>query len=57
LIVCFGLGLLIGNYVDFVSITLPSMFSTTLKPEFVFYPPIIVLFVDMMHSFASRIDN
>jgi hypothetical protein len=57
LVISFFLGLLIGNYVNFVSISLPSMFSTTLNPEFVFYPPIIVLFVDMMHAFASRLDD
>jgi DnaJ domain len=54
---CLGTGLLIGNYVEFVSITMPSMFSSRLGPEFVFYPPIFVLFVDLMHSFASRVDG
>jgi len=57
LLTSFGLGLLIGHYVEFTYIALPSMFSSTLKPEFVFYPPIVVLFVDMMHAFASRLEN
>ena len=57
LLLSFGLGWLIGNYVDFIYISMPSMFSSTLKPEFVFYPPIVVLFVDLMHAFASRLDN
>lgn len=52
----FGIGLLIGNYVEFIALSLPSMFSTTLRPEIVFYPPIIVFFVDLMHKFASRFD-
>lgn len=54
---CLGAGLLIGNYVEFVSVSMPSMFSPRLGPEFVFYPPIFVLFVDMMHAFASRVDG
>ncbi len=54
---CLGTGVLIGNYIDFVSISMPSMFSPRLGPEFVFYPPIFVLFVDLMHAFASRVDG
>jgi DnaJ-domain-containing protein 1 len=57
LLTSFGLGLLIGHYVEFTYLTLPSMFSNTLKPEFVFYPPIVVLFVDLMHAFANRLEN
>jgi curved DNA-binding protein CbpA len=57
LLASFGLGLLIGNYVQFTYVALPSMFSSTLKPEFIFYPPIVVLFVDMMHAFANRLEN
>lgn len=52
----FGIGLVIGSYVDFVSVSIPAMFSQTLKPEFVFYPPIFVLFVDLVHKFALRAD-
>lgn len=52
-----GIGLLIGNYFEFVIASAsPSIFTSTLKPEFVFYPPIVVLFVDLMHSFASQLD-
>ena len=51
------IGLIIGNYLEFFIIsTMPSLFSSSLKPEFVFYPPIFVLLVDLMHSFASRIE-
>jgi hypothetical protein len=57
LLASFTAGLLIGHYFEFISIISPHMFSTSLKPEFVFYPPIFVLFVDLMHSFASRVEN
>jgi|SRR5829696_486009 len=57
LLASFTAGLLIGHYFEFISIISPHMFSTSLKPEFVFYPPIFVLFVDLMHSFASRVDG
>ena len=53
----FGIGLVIGHYMQFVSITMPAMFAATVKPEFVFYPPIFVLFVDLVHSFASHADR
>lgn len=53
-----GVGLVIGNYLEiFVAASIPSYFSPTLKPELVFYPPIIVLLVDLMHSFASNLDH
>jgi len=55
-----GIGLIIGNYVEninYLSPTMPSLFSGSLKPEFIFYPPIVVLFVDFMHSFATRFDS
>ena len=55
--VSLGIGFLIGNYLElFVAASIPSYFSPTLKPELVFYPPIIVLLVDLMHSFASSLD-
>ena len=54
--VSFGLGLLIGNVFQIFPSSVPTMFSNSLKPEFVFYPPIFVLFVDVMHGFASRVD-
>jgi hypothetical protein len=52
-----GIGLIIGNYFEIViAEAVPSFLSPNLKPEFVFYPPIFVLFVDMMHAFTSRMD-
>jgi hypothetical protein len=53
---CLGAGFLIGTQVHFAANALPSMFSAELKPEFIFYPPIITLFVDLMHTFASRFE-
>ncbi len=53
---CLGLGFLIGTQVHFAANALPSMFAADLKPEFIFYPPIITLFVDLMHSFAARFE-
>lgn len=52
----FGVGLLIGSYADIFPATMPAIFSHSLKPEFVFYPPIFVLLVDFMHGFAAKVD-
>jgi len=56
-VLSFSIGLFIGSYVDFSFATDSSMFSKTLQPELIFYPPIIVLFVDLMHLVASRWDQ
>lgn len=56
LLFSFGLGYIVGLNVDFIANSMPTWFSTELKPEFLFYPPILVLLVDMMHSFVSRFD-
>lgn len=57
LLVCLGIGVAVGSYLElFVSASMPSMYSPTLRPEFIFYPPIIVLLVDLMHAFVSRLD-
>jgi hypothetical protein len=52
-VVSFAVGLLIGNYADFGLIPHPPQFWFS-NPEFVFYPPIFVLIVDLMHSIALR---
>ncbi|MGI8469755.1 MAG: J domain-containing protein [Pyrinomonadaceae bacterium] len=53
-----GIGLLIGNFMELSIMTMmPKLFSKTLQPEFIFYPPIVVLLVDLMHSFALKMDN
>lgn len=51
-----GVGVLIGSQIHFVPVSMTSMFSTHLGAEFVFYPPIFVLFVDVIHTFALRVD-
>lgn len=52
-----GVGLLIGNYFGAVfSTTMPKFSSATLNPDIFFYPPIAVLFVDLMHNVASRFE-
>ena len=56
-LVCLGVGLLIGWQMNFISQTMPAMFSPTLEPEFILYPPIVTLFVDLMHTIASRFDR
>lgn len=53
-----GTGLLIGNFFHFTDYaTMPAFFSANLKLEFIFYPPIFVLLVDLMHHFASRLEH
>lgn len=52
-----GIGLLIGHYLTaMISPSMPKIFSDTLRPEFVFYPPIVVLLVDWMHALVSKFD-
>ncbi len=55
-VLSFVVGLLIGNYADFGSIPQPPLFWFS-NPEFVLYPPIFVLVVDLMHSIASRAES
>ena len=56
--VSLGVGLLVGNFLEsFLTPSMPKFFASSLKPEFIFYPPIVVLFVDLMHSFAIRFDQ
>jgi len=57
--VCLSLsvGLVIGHYLKTVIAgTMSPLFSHTLGPEFVFYPPIAVLLVDVMHAFISKFE-
>jgi curved DNA-binding protein CbpA len=51
------IGLIIGNYLHLsLASLMPKLFSPTLQPEFIFYPPIVVLLVDLMHSFATKME-
>lgn len=52
-----GIGLLIGWQWDFAADLVPKVFANTLRPEFIFYPPIITFFVDLMHTFAARLES
>lgn len=53
-----GIGLAIGHYLEtMIAGTMSPLFSKTLRPEFVFYPPIAVLFVDLMHAFISKFEQ
>lgn len=55
--VSLGIGLLIGGVLDMAISSKVSMaVFAAIKPEFIFYPPIVVLLVDMMHSFALKFD-
>lgn len=57
LLVCLSIGLIIGNYVEFVSTQMPETFSRSLQLEALLYPPIFVLIVDLVHVFALRVDG
>jgi uncharacterized membrane protein len=53
-----GIGMIIGNYLEiFIAASMPKLFSPTLRLEFIFYPPIVVLLVDTMHGVASKVDH
>jgi len=55
--VSLGVGMVIGNYLEmFIAASMPKLFSPTLRLEFIFYPPIVVLLVDAMHGVASKVD-
>ncbi len=55
--ICLVVGFLIGTQINFAALSLPSMFSKELDPQFILYPPIVTLFVDLMHSFASNLER
>lgn len=56
-LLCLGIGLLIGTQTGFIAKLKPDAFSFVLKPEFLFYPPIITFFVDMMHTIVSTFER
>ncbi|MFN2411745.1 MAG: J domain-containing protein [Pyrinomonadaceae bacterium] len=53
----FLVGLLIGNFMDLASANASAIFSRNLQPELIFYPPIFVMIVDAVHSFASQVEG
>jgi hypothetical protein len=50
-----GLGILIGSNLNEPATSIPDFFSTYLKPEFIFYPPIITFLADVVHSVVARL--
>jgi hypothetical protein len=52
--ISFIAGLLIGNYAELGAIPWPPLFS---NPEFLLYPPVFVLLVDLMHSIVLRTEH
>ncbi len=56
--ICFGLGLVIGYNIEIRSVLLDEfIFAESPLPEMILYPPIFVLLVDLMHSFATRLET
>lgn len=57
-ITCFGIGFVLGNFMEsYLTASVPHIFISSLKPEFIFYPPIVVLLVDLMHTAASKFEH
>jgi curved DNA-binding protein CbpA len=56
-IVSIAAGLLIADQLHYVMNDLTFIFDQNVRPDLIFYPPIAVLLVDTMHTFASKIDS
>jgi curved DNA-binding protein CbpA len=56
-IVSIAAGLLIADQLQYVMNDLTFIFDQNVRPDLIFYPPIAVLLVDTMHTFASKIDT
>lgn len=56
-IVSIGAGLFAADQLSYVMNDLTFIFDQNVRADLVFYPPIAVLIVDTMHTFASRIDS
>lgn len=57
LLASFVLGIVIGQYSDVSFIPKIQNIAQAFNPEFFFYPPIFVLVVDLMHTFALRVEG
>ena len=57
--VCFAIGLLIGQYLQSLKILadMSGFFASHLQLELIFYPPIVVLIIDAMHSVTTKLDG
>jgi curved DNA-binding protein CbpA len=54
---CVIIGFLLGNYLSFfITAMMPRMFSPVMHFDLIFYPPIVVLIVDLAHNLTSRLD-
>jgi hypothetical protein len=58
-LVCLGVGLLIGEYLQTLKILadMSGFFAQHLQAELIFYPPIVVLIIDTMHSVTTKLDG
>ena len=56
-VVSIGAGLLAADQLQYMMNDLTFIFDQNVRPDLVFYPPIAVLLVDTMHTFASKIDS
>jgi curved DNA-binding protein CbpA len=56
-IISIGAGLLAAEQLHYVMNDLTFIFDQNVRPDLIFYPPIAVLLVDTMHTFASKIDS
>ena len=55
---CLALGLLLGNYLTmFTSFMMHQTASPGFKLEFIFYPPIVVLLVEIVHSVVIKFEH
>jgi hypothetical protein len=54
---CFGIGLFIGTHTQYdILKETPYFFDPHIHPELLFYPPIGVLVVDILHAIALKLD-
>jgi curved DNA-binding protein CbpA len=54
---CFGIGLFIGTHTQYEILKqTPFFFDPHIHPELLFYPPIGVLVVDILHAIAMKLD-
>ncbi|HEY0406477.1 MAG TPA: hypothetical protein VGC89_12170, partial [Pyrinomonadaceae bacterium] len=56
-IVSIAAGLFAADQLHYVMHDLAFIFDQNIRPDLIFYPPIAVLIVDTMHTFASKIDS
>jgi hypothetical protein len=56
-IACLAAGAFLGAQVETAANSLPAWFGYKIDAELVFYPPILALFVDVMHSLALKLQG